>query len=68
MTAGPPTSETAGGFVLTVATAEPSPEAEAHWAQRPEVLANWLISEWQRAHEECKVRRASSSDMAPESE
>ncbi len=51
MTADTPETEIVSGFALTVAAAEPSPEAEARWAQRHEILANWLLAEWQRALE-----------------
>ena len=45
-----PQTKIVSGFALTVATAaHMSPEAETRWAQRAEILANWLLGEWQRA-------------------
>ncbi len=51
MSPDPPPTDIVSGFALTVATADPSPEAEARWAQRAEILANWLTGEWHRALE-----------------
>jgi hypothetical protein len=45
----PRAAEIVSGFTLTVAPAGPSSEAEARWARRAEVLANWLLGEWQQA-------------------
>jgi hypothetical protein len=45
----PRASEIVSGFTLTVALARPSSDAEARWARRAEVLANWLLGEWQQA-------------------
>lgn len=50
--AGPLTeTERVGHFDLTVACAGPSPEAAERWARRGEVLARWLVAEWEREHQ-----------------
>ena len=41
-----------GQFDLAVVCADPSPEAAARWARRAEMLAGWLLSEWQRERQE----------------
>lgn len=40
--------EVVGGYALSVAIAPSSPDAAQRWNQRAEVLAQWLLSEWQR--------------------
>lgn len=40
--------EQVGQFTMTVASAEPSPEATERWRRRPELLGSWLIAEWRR--------------------
>lgn len=40
--------EVVGGYALSVAIAPSSPDAGQRWNQRAEVLAQWLLSEWQR--------------------
>jgi hypothetical protein len=37
---------------MVVVCAEPSPEAAARWARRAEMLAGWLLSEWQHERQE----------------
>ena len=37
-----------GRFDMSVACAELSPEAAERWARRAEVLARWLMAEWER--------------------
>jgi hypothetical protein len=44
--------ETIGQVQLAIAFADPSPEAAARWARRAEMLAGWLLSEWQRERQE----------------
>jgi hypothetical protein len=39
-------TERVGQFEFSVEAAPPTPESEARWQQRAEILANWLISEW----------------------
>jgi hypothetical protein len=41
-------TERVGQIEMIVAAAPPTPEAEQRWQQRAEVLANWLLAEWQR--------------------
>lgn len=40
--------EVVGGYAMSVAIAPSSPDAAQRWNQRAEVLAQWLLSEWQR--------------------
>lgn len=40
--------EVVGGYALSVAIAPSSPDAAQRWNRRAEVLAQWLLSEWQR--------------------
>lgn len=40
--------EVVGGNAMSVAIAPSSPDAAERWNQRPEVLAQWLLREWQR--------------------
>lgn len=49
MRTDPRAPEIVSGFTLTVALARASSEPEARWARRAEVLANWLLGEWQQA-------------------
>ena len=44
-------TERVGQFDLAVACAGPSPEAAERWARRGEVLARWLLGEWEREHQ-----------------
>jgi hypothetical protein len=44
--------ETIGQIQMAIAFADPSPEAAARWAQRAEMLAGWLLSEWQHGRRE----------------
>lgn len=47
---GADTTERVGLFTLTVASSEPSPDAEQRWARRAEVLTGWLVAAWRREH------------------
>jgi hypothetical protein len=44
--------ETIGQFQMAIEFAELSPEAAARWARRAEMLAGWLLSEWQHERQE----------------
>jgi hypothetical protein len=44
--------ERVGGFTMIVEVAEPSPEGAERWAQRAEMLAQWLAAEWQHERQE----------------
>lgn len=41
-------TERVGQIEMTVAAAPPTPESEQRWQRRAEILANWLLSEWDR--------------------
>jgi len=41
-------AEMVGGFQMTVAVSEPTPESQARWERRADTLAKWLLSEWER--------------------
>jgi len=49
-----PRTERVGQVDLAVALAEPSPEGAPRWARRAETLTAWLLTEWQREHEEAR--------------
>lgn len=40
--------ERVGPLEMRIEVAESTPESEQRWQQRAEILANWLLSEWQR--------------------
>jgi hypothetical protein len=44
--------ETIGQFQMAIEFTEPSPEAAARWSRRAEMLAQWLMAEWQHEHQE----------------
>ena len=44
--------ESVGQLGMAVICADPSPEAAERWSRRSEALADWLLSEWQREHQE----------------
>ncbi len=41
-------TERVGPIEMTVVAAPPTREADDRWQERAEVLANWLLAEWQR--------------------
>lgn len=41
-------TERVGQIEFSVEAAPPTPESEQRWQQRAEILANWLLNEWQR--------------------
>lgn len=45
-------TERVGQIEMSVVAAPPTPESEARWQQRAEILANWLLSEWLRERKE----------------
>jgi hypothetical protein len=43
-----PDGDTVWGFALRVTMGKPSAKAAERWERRNEVLAQWLLNEWQR--------------------
>ncbi len=41
-------TEKVAGYTMTVRYEEPSPEAKERWERRSEVLAAWLLDQWNR--------------------
>lgn len=52
MKAVQPDPETVNGYRLRVTLAAPSADEPPRWRERSEVLAQWLLYEWQRAQRE----------------
>jgi len=44
--------EHVGKFAMRVVLATPGAEASQRWAQRAEMLAQWLVAEWQHEPQE----------------
>lgn len=41
-------TERVGPLEMRVEVSDPTPESEQRWRLRAEILASWLLSEWQR--------------------
>lgn len=44
-------TEQVGHFTMAICHAQASPEAQERWSRRSEILAQWLLAEWQRDEE-----------------
>lgn len=49
-------TEKVGGYTMTVRYCDPTPEFQARWERRSEVLANWLLERW-REEQAAKARQ-----------
>ncbi|OQB87068.1 MAG: hypothetical protein BWX88_00475 [Planctomycetes bacterium ADurb.Bin126] len=49
-------TERVGQFEMRVCFGEPTPESEARWNRRADVLAAWLIELWERRQREIAER------------
>ena len=44
----PDTKHQVGKFTFTVVADQSTPEAQERWDRRSEVIANWLMAQWER--------------------